>query len=265
MVHLGKVLQFPDKLLQVIEEFKEAPAVNQARTIWQSDCIPPTTLLPHKLQVEWHLAYHNETLRAAMHSQTRFANGQFLGMFLVSWEVGPRCFAFVLDWVHAHIHSTDCRQQHVFFLSFSVELHLSCSNNLHHVSTFNMSSRPKSYSWFRPCYCMCFQLFSSNSLFSLGVGMAQHWKLGLPWQGQLDRGAPASPWEMRGSRKWQARIGWSHQLHWSQGTSVCLNWSTYYFYIWGGPLLISWYWMILEPSKTFIIVQLVIHDARQAV
>lgn len=41
--------------------------------------------------------------------------------------------------------------------------------------------------------------------------MAQHWKLGLPWQGQLARGAPVSPWEMRDSRKWQARIGWSHQ------------------------------------------------------
>lgn len=56
---------------------------------------------------------------------------------------------------------------------------------------------------------------SYHSLFSLGVGMAQHWKLGLPWQGQLARGAPVSPWEMRGSRKWQARIGWSHHLDWS--------------------------------------------------
>eukprot|EP00434_Breviolum_minutum_P033155 symbB.v1.2.029336.t2/scaffold3199.1/size61439/6 len=36
-----------EQVNEVIEEFKEAPAVNQ---------------------VEWHLAYHNETLRAAMHS-----------------------------------------------------------------------------------------------------------------------------------------------------------------------------------------------------
>lgn len=88
---------------------------------------------PHKLQVEWHLAYHNETLRAAMHSQTRFANDQFLlnlfSMFLdifVSWEVGPRFFpGLCKDWAYAHIsiylyiyiHSIDCKKQHIFFFA----------------------------------------------------------------------------------------------------------------------------------------------------
>ena len=76
---------------------------------------------PHKLQVEWHLAYHNETLRAAMHSQTRFANVQFLrfvqhvfGFFseLRGWS--PFFSGLCKDWVYAH----------VFFFSLSLSIYI---------------------------------------------------------------------------------------------------------------------------------------------
>ena len=87
---------------------------------------------PHKLQVEWHLAYHNETLRAAMHSQTRFANDQFLlnlfSMFLdifVSlrgWSaffsrfvqgLGLRTYFYIF--IYIYIHSIDCNKNNISF------------------------------------------------------------------------------------------------------------------------------------------------------